>query len=78
MVPKKKPDDSTYSGRFAIRLYELRKKAGLSAEQVAEAVGVSVGTVYNWEAGIRQVNWDYCPLLAETLSIKPRTLLPEK
>lgn len=32
-------------------LKEMRKKAGLTARDVALAVGVSFQNVYNWEAG---------------------------
>lgn len=32
-------------------LKEARKKAGLTARQVAAAMGVSFQNVYNWEAG---------------------------
>lgn len=32
-------------------LKEMRKKAGLTAKDVATAVGVSFQNVYNWEAG---------------------------
>lgn len=32
-------------------LKEMRKKAGLTAREVANAVGVSFQNVYNWEAG---------------------------
>ncbi len=32
-------------------LKEMRKKAGLTAREVATAVGVSFQNVYNWEAG---------------------------
>ncbi len=79
MVPKKKPDDSTYSGRFAIRLYELRKKAGLSAEQVAEELGVGGNTVLHWEANRRMPPVDTYPILAEIFKLKKvKDLLPEK
>ncbi len=78
MVPKKKPDDSTYSGRFAIRLYELRKKAGLSAEQVAEVLGIPSATYYNWEASRNLPSIDKLPELAEILGVEIRTVLPKK
>lgn len=32
-------------------LKEIRKKAGLTAKDVATAMGVSFQNVYNWEAG---------------------------
>lgn len=79
MVPKKKPDDSTYSGRFAIRLYELRKKAGLSAEQVAEALGVSNKTVYTWESARNFPHVSMYPDIAALYKLKKaKDILPDK
>ncbi len=78
MVPKKKPDDSTYSGRFAIRLYELRKKAGLSAEDMAARIGVPAKSLYDWEAGKPTFRLDLIPAIAEVFNIEPRTLMPKK
>jgi DNA-binding XRE family transcriptional regulator len=50
MAPaRKEPDASTYAGRFAIRLRQLREKAGLTAQQAGEQLGVSDRTVYAWE-----------------------------
>ena len=34
-----------------MQLKEARKRAGLTANQVAVALGVSTQNVYNWEAG---------------------------
>ena len=70
MVPKKTPDASTYSGRFAARLYALRKKAGLSAEQVAEELGLSPMAIYYWETGRRQPKISDLPKIAEVLKLK--------
>lgn len=36
------------------QIYELRKKANLSQEQLAEKVGVSRQTISKWELGISQ------------------------
>ncbi len=79
MVPKKQPDTSTYSGRFAVRLYELRQKAGLSAEQVAEKLETTAVTVYSWESGKPTVRLDILPKLAELYGLKEvRNLFPTK
>ena len=48
---RKPPNTDTYSGRFATRLRKLREKAGLTLQEVAEALGISYKTVYSWEAG---------------------------
>lgn len=79
MVPKKEPDRTTYSGRFAARLYELRKKAGLSAEQVAEELGVSAMAVYQWEAGSRKLSIELFPEMAKLYKLKKtREILPNE
>ncbi len=84
MAPAPKPiDDSTYSGRVAIRLRKLREGAGLSVEQVVEKLnnaGWSIGvqTYYGWENKRRSVDLDAVPFVAKVLKVKPRELLPEK
>ena len=75
---RKEVDVSTYEGRFAVRLRMLREKAGISQEQVAEAVGVSATAVYRWEADLRQPQISDLPSIAKALGVKVRTLLPEK
>ena len=37
---------------FSQRLYELRRKAGLSQEELANLVGVTRQAVQKWEAGV--------------------------
>ena len=36
------------------RLYELRRQAGLSQEELANVVGVSRQAVQKWESGLSQ------------------------
>lgn len=43
---------------FAERIKELRKQKGLTQVKLAEAVGMSKGTVAMWETGKRQPNFD--------------------
>ena len=38
--------------RDAPSLGDMRRRAGMTQEAVAEAVGVSVATVQNWERGL--------------------------
>lgn len=80
MTPaRKEPDKETYSGRFAIRLRELREKAGLTPEQVASCLGVTKDTIYNWEAARTFPKPDQLPLLSESLGVRSvRMLFPEK
>ncbi len=68
----------TYSGRFAIRLRELREKAGLTVPELAERIGVPAQTIYHWEIGKPTFRLDLIPALAEIYGIEPRELLPEK
>ena len=73
---RREPDVSTYSGRCGKRLRELRERAGLSVEEVAQALGVSYGAVYRWEAGKADPKLDYLPKLARLFGIKsPRNVL---
>jgi len=81
MTPRqRKPvDTSTYEGRFAVRLKNLREKAGYSVEQLAEISGVPRTTIYNWESGTYKAVIDGSLLnLAKALEIKVRTLLPQE
>ena len=74
---RKEPDTSTYPGRFAVRLRALREKAGLTHEQVAEAVGVTVTTYYRWESGENFPKPELFPALAFALGLKTiRNLFP--
>lgn len=49
---------------FETRLYELRKKAGLSQEELANLVGVSRQAVQKWEAGTSRPDLDNLTALA--------------
>ena len=40
--------------RVGERIRDLRKKAGLTQEQLAETLGVTAGAVYKWESGVSQ------------------------
>ena len=75
---RKEVDTDTYKGRCAARLSTLRKRKGLSVEDVAKAVGVKVRNVYNWEAAKTEPKQEMLPLLADALGIKsPRSVLSE-
>ncbi len=80
MTPARKaPDASTYSGRFAIRLRELREKAGLTVQEVAVRLETTFVTVHNWESGKPTVRLDVLPQLAEMYGLKEvRNLFPKK
>jgi transcriptional regulator with XRE-family HTH domain len=66
---------------FAERLRELRDKAGLSQEALAQKAGMSVGTIRNYEQSVREPLWDSlfqlcrglgvsCTMFAECTSMK--------
>ena len=78
------PDESTYSGRFAARLRMLREKAGLTVDQVAQAISADGHTaaaraIYNWEQGKTSPPVNAYPPLSRALGLKSvRALLPEE
>lgn len=75
----KEPEIDTYSGRFAARLRELRAATGLKPTEVAEAIGVSPTTVYNWETGVSAPSVENLFRLAPVFGLNsPRLLLPQK
>ena len=75
---RKDVDLSTYTGRLAERLRKLREKSGLSVKEVAAITGISKSTIEYWENGMYSPVHEKLPKLAETYSVKIRTLLPEK
>ena len=56
---------------FETRLYELRKKAGLSQEELANLVGVSRQAVQKWEAGSSRPDLDNLTALAGYFNVTP-------
>ena len=76
--PRKAVDVSTYEGRFAARLKQLREKAGLTVEQLAEKSGIPKNTLWNWEGAKRIPQIDQFPQLAKSLGITVRTLMPQE
>ncbi|MCL2624743.1 MAG: helix-turn-helix domain-containing protein [Planctomycetaceae bacterium] len=80
MTPaRKEPDAKTYQGRCAIHLKKLREQAQLTPEQVAQAVGVSIRTIYHWEAAKRDIPLSMLPILSEIFELEsPRLVLAEK
>jgi len=72
---RKEIDTTTFSGKFAARLKQLREKKKMSVEELAERTGIPHPTLYRWESG------DRCPvneqifLVASVLEIKVSRLL---
>lgn len=70
-------DDSTYSGRLAIRVRELREAKGLTVNELATKIDASYQAVYAWEQGTRDIPLDKCPVLAKALGCKsPEDFFP--
>ena len=61
--------------KFAQWLRELRKKAGLTQEKLAEAVNVSLLTVFRWENEERQPRLEELQMLAKALNVSISELL---
>lgn len=81
MTPRarKELDLNTYEGRFADRLKKLREKAKLSAQDLAEKMGVSDQAVYYWETGRSQPKISDLPKIAEVLCVKKvKDILPNE
>lgn len=55
-------------------LLEYRTKAGLSAQQVAERIGITSSGVYYWEHGKRTPRAFDLPVIAKALGVKSQTL----
>lgn len=79
---RKEPDQSTYSGRMAVRFRELLDRKGWSVEdlQVRLRQGgedIPLTTLYNYLNGSRAIPPDLVPALAEVFGIAVRTFFPE-
>lgn len=67
--PPKPPEES-----MGARLKRLRKDAHLSQEQLADATGLPVGSIRNYEQGRRVPRLDAAARLAKALSVSLDTL----
>ena len=54
---------------MGVRLQELRQQAGLSQSQLAKAASIPVGSLRNWEQGLRLPRLDAAYRLAQALGI---------
>jgi ribosome-binding protein aMBF1 (putative translation factor) len=63
---RREPDISTYPGRVAARLRELREKKGWSVKEAADLLGIkSFKTLYSYEDGSREPNLTLIEKVAE-------------
>lgn len=64
------------SNELSQKIYQLRKRHGLTLEQVADVVGVGKSTVRKWETGmIANMRRDKIALLAKALHTTPAYLM---
>lgn len=54
---------------FAERLRQLRKQAGLTQQQLADASGVPLGSIRNYEQAQREPYWDVAFRLSRALGV---------
>ncbi|WP_346839831.1 helix-turn-helix transcriptional regulator [Microbulbifer sp. SAOS-129_SWC] len=59
---------------FGARMAELRRARGMSQEDLADLLGVSVETVSHIERGIHGPRFDLLEGIARTLGVEPREL----
>lgn len=55
--------------KFKDRFAQLRKDSGLTQEQVAERLGVSKGTIGNYETGFREPNLPMLENIADFFNV---------
>ncbi|MBE6871761.1 MAG: helix-turn-helix transcriptional regulator [Ruminococcaceae bacterium] len=60
------------------RIYELRRKSGLSQEQLAERVGVSRQSISKWESGVSTPELDKLIALSECFGVTLDELVTAK
>ena len=72
-----KKDEQITRNYFHFILRRFRHKAGLTQEQLAERMGVSVGFLGMMEVGRRWPNIDMLFKIARALGVKPAELIEE-
>jgi transcriptional regulator with XRE-family HTH domain len=74
---RKLVDQSTYSGRVAVRLRELRERAGKTVPEMAKSLRIPVTTYYNYENATANIPFDLIPPLCKVLGVSCRKFFPE-
>lgn len=69
MPARKKPNLTTYAGRFAAKLREIRLKEGLTAQQAAELLNVKLATLYSWERAQTEPPLDMLPVFVRVYNL---------
>lgn len=60
---------------FKLRLKDLREEKGVSQQQLANILGISQGSVGNWESGIREPNFETIKKIADYFAVSTDYLL---
>lgn len=61
--------------KFKTNLQRLREERGLSQRELGEAIGVSTGTIGNYEIGYREPNFETLEKIADFFNVPIGTLL---
>ncbi|WP_333785710.1 helix-turn-helix domain-containing protein [Parolsenella catena] len=64
-----------FNDEFAGNLRAARARADLSQGEVAEKVGINIGTLQKYESGDMTPGADKLPAIAEALGVTPNVLL---
>lgn len=71
-------EEQVFMMELGDRISALRKEAGLTQVQIAEALNVSQQAVQSWEAGRRRIQIPILPAVAKILSVSLEGLLGEE
>ena len=71
-------EEQVFMTELGNRISALRKDAGLTQVQMAEALSVSQQAVQSWEAGRRRIQIPILPAVAKLLSVSLEGLLGEE
>ena len=69
------PKEKEFLRRFGLRIQQLRKRAGLTQENLAERLDVNQGMISQLENGNAGILLSRLVLLAEALGVPPHSLL---
>ena len=65
------------NSKSSVCIASLRRRSGLTQEQLAEKMSVSVTSVQNWEKGSSDISFDRLPKLADVLNVSVDDLVCE-
>ena len=72
------PDLASLFERFGLRLREVRRKAGVSQEKLAELAGLHRTYVSSVERGLRNISLENIDRLATALNVEMADLMPKR